>query len=67
MQPKEPSPLRCYSWLELSLYNKIDVPVSILYLKKAARELEVEGASGSLSRVPAVPSEGSHFSSGSAH
>lgn len=43
------------------------MPVSSLYLKKAVRELEVEGASGSLRRVPAVLSEGSHLSSGSVH
>lgn len=42
------------------------MPVSSPYLKKAARELEVEGASGSLRRVPAVL-KGSHLSSGSVH
>lgn len=66
MQSKEPSPLHC-SWLELRLYSRLDVPESIPYLKKAARELEVEGASRSLRRVPAVLSEGSHLNSGSAY
>lgn len=43
------------------------MPVSSPYLKKAARELEVEETSGSLRRVTAMLSEGSHLSSGSAH